>query len=285
MSHSPAPAPAPALLDLAVRAARLGGGELLRRVHSFVQTGAKSSPTDPVTDADLASESAVVGLLTSERPADGLLGEEGAERTSRSGLRWVVDPLDGTVNYLYGIPHSAVSIACQRADGDGWQTIVGVVYDVARDEMFTAARGQGSRLNGEPLSVNNPVGLSSALVTTGFSYRSGARARQAAVLPALLPAVRDIRSSGSAALDLAWVAAGRCDACYEDELALWDRAAGELIVTEAGGIALPFDDGVIAAGPALYPGLRALVTAGRHPLGRSGMPQRGGPFSASQVRD
>ncbi|MET9833438.1 inositol monophosphatase family protein [Streptomyces sp. NPDC006385] len=255
--------PAPALLDLAIRAARLGGGELMRRTHSFRQTGSKSSATDPVTDADLASESAVVGLLTSERPDDGLLGEEGAERSSDSGLRWVIDPLDGTVNYLYGIPHSAVSIACQRSDGDGWRTVAAAVYDVAREEMYTAALGEGARLNERPISVNDPVALPSALVATGFAYRAGSRARQAAVLPTLLPAVRDIRSSGSAALDLCWVAVGRYDAYYEDRLALWDWAAGALIVSEAGGTVSSLDEGVVAAGPVLHAGVRALVTAGR----------------------
>ncbi|MFF2409993.1 inositol monophosphatase family protein [Streptomyces sp. NPDC058092] len=254
---------APALLDLAVRAARLGGGELRRRVDDVRQTGTKSSATDPVTDADLASESAVIALLTTERPEDGILGEEGTERESHSGLRWVVDPLDGTVNYLYRIPHSAVSIACQRSSGDGWQTVAGAVYDVARDEMFSAVQGDGARLNGEPVSVSTAVGLPAALVATGFSYRAGARARQAALLPRLLPVVRDIRSGGSAALDLCWVATGRCDAYYEDELALWDWAAGALIVSEAGGIVSQLDSGVVAAGPSLHDDLRSLVTAER----------------------
>ncbi|MFF4588355.1 inositol monophosphatase family protein [Streptomyces sp. NPDC001388] len=247
---------APVLHDLAVRAARLGGDELRLRAQSFTQTGCKSSATDPVTDADLASERAVGTLIASERPEDGLLGEEGSDRASRSGLRWVVDPLDGTVNYLYGIPHCAVSIACQQSYGDGWRTVVGAVYDVVRDEMFTAVRGCGAAVSGRPLSVNDPVELSAALVATGFSYRAAARARQAAVLPALLPAVRDLRSGGSAALELCWVAAGRCDAYYEDELALWDWAAGALIVSEAGGTVTALDGGVLAAGPALHGDLR-----------------------------
>jgi myo-inositol-1(or 4)-monophosphatase len=253
---------APALLDLAERAARLGGGELRRRMRTFTQAGCKSSATDPVTDADLASESAISTLITSERPEDGLLGEEGADRGSRSGLRWVVDPLDGTVNYSYGIPQSAVSIACQQAHGDGWRTVVGAVYDVARDEMYTAVHGRGAAVSGRPVSVNDPVELPTALVATGFSYRAAARARQAAVLPLLLPEVRDIRSGGSAALELCWVAAGRYDAYYEDELALWDWAAGALIVSEAGGTVSLLDEGVLAAGPSLHAGLRPLVAGG-----------------------
>ncbi|GAB2610261.1 inositol monophosphatase family protein [Streptomyces capparidis] len=258
-----------ALLDLAVRAAHLGGAELARRAGRATGVAYKSTATDPVSDADRASESAVVALLTGERPWDGLLGEEGARRSGSSGLRWVIDPLDGTVNYLYGIPHSAVSVACEeRFPGAGghpepgagdWRPVVGVVHDPARGETFTAVAGEGARLNGERLAVNDPVPPASALVGTGFGYAAASRARQAPVAAALLPRVRDIRSGGSAALDLCWVAAGRLDAYYEDELAPWDLAAGSLIAAEAGAAVTPLGTGVLAAGPALHAALSPLV--------------------------
>ncbi|MDT0345108.1 inositol monophosphatase family protein [Streptomyces litchfieldiae] len=244
-----------ALLRLAVAAAHRGGAELTRRAGKATGVAFKSTATDPVSDADRASESAVVELLTRERPGDGLLGEEGAERAGDSGLRWVIDPLDGTVNYLYGIQHSAVSVACERWDGDGWRPEVGAVYDPARDETFSAALGAGAHMNGRPLAVNDPVAPAAALVATGFAYAAASRARQAAVVAELLPRVRDIRSGGSAALELCWVAVGRCDAYYEDELSRWDWAAGALIATEAGAVVTPLGSGVTAAGPALHAAL------------------------------
>ncbi|WP_129840940.1 inositol monophosphatase family protein [Streptomyces sp. RFCAC02] len=252
----------PTLLGLAVRAAHRGGAELAARAGRATGVGHKSTPTDPVTDADRASEAAVTELLTAERPGDGLLGEEGAERPSETGLRWVLDPLDGTVNHLYGIPHTAVSVACERLGDDGvWRAVAGVVCDPARGETFTATLGGGARLNGAPVRVNDPVPPPSALVATGFAYGAGSRARQAAVVPGLLPRIRDIRSGGSAALELCWVACGRTDAYYEDELAPWDTAAGALIAAEAGArtTVLP-PSGVLAAGPALHAELAALLT-------------------------
>jgi myo-inositol-1(or 4)-monophosphatase len=247
------------LLRLAARAAHRGGAELIRRAGAPTAVTFKSTATDPVSDADRAAEAAVVALLTRERPDDGLLGEEGTERAGTTGLRWVIDPLDGTVNYLYGIPHAAVSVACERRAGDGWKAVAGAVHDPARGETFTAALGAGARVNGVPLRVNDPVIPAAALVATGFAYGSASRARQAAVVAALLPRVRDIRSGGSAALELCWLAAGRLDAYYEDELARWDWAAGALIATEAGAVVTPLGTGVAAAGPALHPVLRSAL--------------------------
>lgn len=256
-----------ALLALAERAARRAGGELLDRYGAAGGVDLKSSATDPVSDADRASEKVLVATLTSERPDDGLLGEEGAERDAPSGLRWVLDPLDGTVNYLYGFPAWCVSVACEdRVDGE-WTALVGVIHDPLRDETFSAARGAGARLNGAPLAVNDPVTMEQALVATGFGYDPEHRRRQAAVVADLLPRVRDVRRAGSAALDLCALAAGRVDGYYEDTPSRWDWAAGALIAAEAGATVEPLvapdgNPGVLAAGPALAGPLRAAVTAG-----------------------
>lgn len=249
------------LLDLAVRAAEAGASELASRFGRSISVDYKSTATDPVSEADRAAEAAVVAILTSARPGDGLFGEEGAAHQGSSGLRWVIDPLDGTVNYLYGIAHSAVSIGCERAVGDEWEAVVGVVLDPARSELFTAIAGEGAFLNGRRLHANDPVDLARALINTGFSYRKESRARQAEVVAALLPQARDIRRAGSAALDLCWVAAGRCDGYYEDELNRWDYAAGALIASEAGALVSPLGGGLVAAGASLHPQLSEAVAA------------------------
>ena len=179
-----------------------------------------------VSDADRDAEAVIEGILLSERPTDGLLAEEGAHREAASGRRWVVDPLDGTTNYLYGFPAWAVSIALEDAEGPA----VGVVFDPLHDELFTAMRGEGALLNGEPIEVSGRETLDRALVATGFGYDADRRATQASVLARLLPAVRDIRRAGAAALDLCMVAAGRLDGYYERGLQPWDWAAGSVIV-------------------------------------------------------
>lgn len=241
-----------ALLDLAIRAARLGGAEVAGRLGGAVNVTGKASRTDPVCDADRASDAAIAGLIRAERPEDGLLSEEGLDQPSASGFRWVVDALDGTVNFLYQIPHFAVSVACERYVDGCWAGVVGVVHDCARQETFSAVAGTGAHLGGAPIVVNDPVRLSDALVGTEFSYRRQARAAQAATVSKVLEQARDVRTTGSSALDLCWTAAGRFDACYEDELFRWDWAAGALIVAEAGGRVVPLGTGVCAAGPALF---------------------------------
>ncbi len=252
MSATLAPAiEASDLLDLAVRAAR-SAAEISRPGSHARAVGTKSSSTDPVSDADRRAEAAASRLIALERPDHGLLGEEGSERPSRCGMRWVIDALDGTVNYLYGFPHWAVSVACEQRVQGTWQAIVGVVHDVLREETFTALRGGPALLDGSAISVRDPVELSEALIATEFSYLARSRARQASALGKLLPRVRDIRSTGSSALDLCWVAAGRCDAFYEDELSRWDWAAGALIVQCAGGAVDALGSGVVAAGPTLH---------------------------------
>jgi myo-inositol-1(or 4)-monophosphatase len=216
--------------------------------------GSKSSATDLVSDADRDAEALIRDLLAEQRPADGMLAEEGTSERGESGRRWVFDPLDGTVSYLYGYPHWCVSVALE--DGDG--AVLGVVYDPNRDELFAAERGAGATLGGERIQVREAPPLDEALVATGFGYDAERRARQAAVAAELLPAVRDIRRAGSAALDLSWLAAGRLDAYYERGLNPWDWAAGSLIVREAGGVVeeLPGEPYGLIAGP--EPLVRAL---------------------------
>lgn len=248
----------PALRSLAVAAARAAGAVLLERYGTALGVETKSGATDPVTEADRASESVLVEAILSARPDDGLLGEEGASRAGGSGLRWVLDPLDGTVNYLYGLPAWAVSVACEDASG----ALVGVVHDPVHGETFSAVRGGGAVLGSRRLRVNDPVALSQALVATGFVYDPGVRARQAVIVARVLPAARDVRRFGSAALDLCALAAGRVDGYYEDTLGRWDWPAGALIASESGAVVEPLGSGVIAAGPALFGDLRALVLDG-----------------------
>jgi myo-inositol-1(or 4)-monophosphatase len=221
-----------ALLVVAQEAARAGAAVLVPRFGRERALASKSSPTDLVSEADLASERAIREVLAARRPDDGVLGEEGTgDVPGTTGLRWVVDPLDGTVNYLYGHPQWCVSVAVEDDDG----AVAGVVFDPLRDECFAAARGEGARLNGAPLPRDRAVpGLDAALVATGFGYAAAVRAAQARIVAELLPAARDIRRAGSAALDLVWTAAGRHDAYYEFGVQHWDVAAGALVCAEAG---------------------------------------------------
>jgi myo-inositol-1(or 4)-monophosphatase len=199
------------------------------------QVDTKSSPVDVVTAVDRASEALIVRRLLEARPDDGVLGEEGASREGTSGVRWVVDPIDGTVNFLYGLPAFAVSIA---AEVDG-RAEVGVVLNVGTGEQFTAVRGQGAWLTAPgsaamQLHGSSPASLEQTLVATGFGYRVEQRRAQGAVVARLLPEVRDIRRWGCASLDLCAAAAGRVDAYYELDLKPWDHAAGALVAAEAG---------------------------------------------------
>lgn len=220
-----------ALLAVAHEAAGAAAAELKER-YGRRQSGvrSKSGPTDLVSDADLAAEQAIRSVLGERRPGDAVLGEEGGA-TGDGDVRWVVDPLDGTINYLYEIPAFAVSVACEDESG----TIAGVVLDPLRDELFAASRSGEATLNGKPLGVRDrPDTLAMAMVATGFNYDSMLRARQAEVVARLLPRVRDIRRVGAAALDLAWNACGRFDAFYERGLNVWDVAAGALVCSRAG---------------------------------------------------
>jgi myo-inositol-1(or 4)-monophosphatase len=189
----------------------------------------KSSPTDIVTALDQASEELIRARIKTARPDDAILGEEGGS-TGGGRVRWIVDPIDGTVNFLYGVPEWAVSIAVE-VDGE---VIAGVVNVVPRGEIFTAVKGEGAWLAGERLRCNTGVPLDRALIATGFGYESRRRAVQAEVLAHVLPRVRDIRRGGSAASDLCSVAAGRVDGYYERGPQYWDYGAGGLIAAEAG---------------------------------------------------
>ncbi|MGQ0745143.1 MAG: inositol monophosphatase family protein [Acidimicrobiales bacterium] len=294
-AHPPLPPETTAaLLDLA-RSAAVDASELLASRHGQWPPGVatKSSSTDMVSDVDRASETLITARILAARPDDGVLGEEDGERLGTSGIRWVVDPLDGTTNYLYGHRAYAVSIAAEYHG----EVVVGVVADPGRGEIFAASRGSGAfvaplggcgvaAINtvslgaaspgaalpgrsslGRPIRASTLAQLDQALVATGFSYSSSVRAEQARMLPRLLPRVRDIRRLGAAALDLCWVACGRFDVYYETDLAAWDVAAGVLIATEAGAVSVelpsqrPGGRSLVAGSPALVDPLLDLLSA------------------------
>jgi myo-inositol-1(or 4)-monophosphatase len=237
-------------LELAERAAR-AAGEVLFAYYGRVPEGlaSKTSATDPVSDADREAERVIRELLSAERPDDGLVGEEGSRIEGEHSRRWIVDPLDGTVNFLYGLRAWGVSIALEDEEG----LAVGVVFNPVSGECFAAERGRGATMSGRPIHVTDCRSLDSAMVATGFSYEAVRRAEQAQLLVELLPRIRDLRRAGAAALDLAYVAAGRVDAYYERGLKRWDEAAGLLLVQEAGGVTAELDgepQGVVAAGTA-----------------------------------
>lgn len=243
-------APSPdELLAIALDVALLAGELLLDgQRRERVIAGTKSSVTDMVTEIDRAAEACVAAELRRRRPDDGLVGEEGAAAPSRSGVVWVVDPIDGTTNYLYGYPAFCVSLA---AEVDG-EAIAGVVHDPLRDETFLAARGRGSfvrnRLGEHRLAVAPDGGpLAEALVATGFGYGADRRAVQARIVAHVLPRVRDIRRAGSAALDLCSVADGRLDGYYERGLHHWDHAAAALVAREAGAVVQTLEGGPLSS--------------------------------------
>jgi myo-inositol-1(or 4)-monophosphatase len=282
------------LLELAVEAARMAGALLVERARHGAEreVTSKSTPTDLVSEADTESERAIRELLAARRPHDGIVGEEGSDVPGSSGLRWVVDPLDGTVNFLFGIPQWCVSVAVRDRD----ETIAGAVYDPNRDELFTATRRGQATLGGpegtialagpereeSPASEREQLGsgtvtgadtsaesararLPSAMVATGLAYGADVRAAQAKVLARLAPRVRDIRRFGSAALDLTWTAAGRYDAYFERSVKQWDVAAGQLICERAGLRVLELDVfenlpwGILVAPPGLAEALLEVV--------------------------
>jgi myo-inositol-1(or 4)-monophosphatase len=247
------------LLGVAVDAARAAGAILLDHYERGVrEVATKSTPTDLVSEADLEAERAIRDLLVERRPGDAILGEEGDDVPGSTGLRWVVDPLDGTVNYLFGIPQWSVSVACEGR--------VGVVFDPLRDELFTVRVGEQALLDGVALRGSQRDDIATAMVATGFGYDARVRAAQAEVVARLLPQVRDIRRLGSAALDLAWLAAGRYDAYYEYGLNAWDWAAGEMLCSAAGLATRHLDPlpgtgaGLLVAAPGIVDALEAIVT-------------------------
>ena len=254
-----------ALLDLAVGLARQASALLLEaQRHPTSGIDTKTSVNDMVSDADRASEALIVSGILAARPDDAILAEEGASRPGTSGVRWVIDPLDGTTNYLYGIPAWVVSIA---AEVDG-VVEVGVVADPSHGEIYTAVRGEGRAWrNDVPVVVSGATVLATSLIGTGFAYRSARRGEQAAALHRILPAVRDVRRLGAAALDLCLVACGRLDGYFETGLQPWDMAAGALIATEAGAVVCDYDAGppstasLVAASPGIVAALLATLAA------------------------
>lgn len=242
-----------------------------RRSEGVEVAASKSSPVDVVTEADRETELLIRSLLAEARAGDGFFGEESDASSSDSGLHWIVDPIDGTVNFLYGIPHYAISIAVVEGDPDPltWRALAGCVFNPASGELFTAATGTGAFLGDAPIAVAAGVDLSQALVATGFAYDSAMRGRQGDVVARLLPEVRDIRRLGTASLDLCFVASGRFNAYFERTLSPWDHAAGALIAREAGarvsGLngAAPSRDFILAAEPELADRLEARL----HELG------------------
>ncbi|MGW5032194.1 inositol monophosphatase family protein [Streptomyces nigra] len=260
-------APPSDLLALAREAARRAG-DLLRdgRPADLAVAATKSSPIDVVTEMDIAAEKLITDVISGRRPQDGFLGEEGAATEGTSGVRWVIDPLDGTVNYLYGLPTWSVSIAAER-DGE---TVAGVVAAPMRGETYYAVRGGGAWATGpwegeRRLTCRPTAPLDQALVSTGFNYVSEVRTHQAEVARRLIPLLRDIRRSGSAAIDLCDLAAGRLDGYYERGLNAWDVAAGDLIAREAGAVTggrpgdRPSRDLTVAATPGVFEPLQRLL--------------------------
>jgi myo-inositol-1(or 4)-monophosphatase len=267
MSEKPEPA---ALRDLAVSVAREAGQLLAVRAGQVDVAATKSSPTDVVTEMDRRSEELIRSRILAVRPADAILGEEGGQVGSTDGapVRWVIDPLDGTVNYLYGLPDWAVSVGAEV----GGQIVAGAVFVPGRGELFSAFAGDGAWLETAGaarlrLHCRPGVPLDRALVGTGFGYLAGRRQVQGAVVAALLPQIRDIRRAGVASVDLCAIAAGRLDGFYERGLNYWDWAAGALVAAEAGAVVgglhgAPVSTSMaVVAGPALFGPLSAALAA------------------------
>ena len=248
------------LLKLAESVARAAGSHLMNRPGSFTFTE-KSSVVDFATQMDQQSEELIVKQILAVRADDGIIAEEGAAKPSKSGITWVIDPLDGTVNYLYGLPGWNVSIAAKDKGG----VLVGVVYAPSINGFWSAIRGGGAKYNGNKIKCNDPVTLDKSLLATGFAYDLNLRVSQGDTMAKLLPKIRDLRRNGAAAVDLCYVAMGAIDGYFEGSLKEWDYAAGGLIATEAGAVIsgrggkAADSDLVVCAGPALHAQLLPLI--------------------------
>ena len=260
---------AASLHDVAVKLAQEAGKLIVSRRAGHIEVAnTKSSDVDVVTAVDKESEEFLYRRLQELRPGDGFLGEEGQVQESTTGVTWVVDPIDGTVNFLYNIPHYAVSIAAVTGDPSpgSWQVEAGAVFNPATGELFHAARGEGAFLGERRLQIGPPPPMNLALLATGFAYSTAMRKEQVRILSQLIGEVRDIRRMGTASLDFAAVAAGRVDVYFERTLSPWDHAAGELLVTEAGGIITGIRDlpqgreGIFAGHPTLVTQLKARIS-------------------------
>lgn len=252
------------LRHIAATVAREAAGVALAKRREGVEIAAsKSSETDIVTFADQLTQAFIKERLAHLRPQDAFFGEEGGAEGGTSGLTWVVDPIDGTVNYLYDIPQWAVSIGVVEGEPDPatWTALAGAVCTPHLDELYTASREGGAFLNEHRLQTNQQTRLDLALVATGFAYSADLRAHQAGVIAQLMPHIRDIRRIGACSLDLCNVASGRVDAFFERDVKPWDHAAGALIAREAGALVGGFrgeregQRGLIAANSTLFPQL------------------------------
>ena len=246
------------LLGLALDIARKAGELLVDRPASWDLT-VKSTAIDIATQMDEASEKLIVEAILNARPDDGIIGEEGSARTGTSGITWVIDPIDGTVNYFYGLPGWNISIAAKDRSG----TVVGVVHAPTIGSTWQATRGGGAFLNGVTIECNDPVSLNRALLSTGFAYDLRDRTNQLAIIDHLVPHIRDIRRMGAAATDLCCVATGMVDGYIETGLKEWDLAAGALIAAEAGAVVSTHMwrgmELTVAAGPSLHADLRSQI--------------------------
>tara|TARA_B100000686_G_scaffold339935_1_gene414826 strand:- start:368 stop:1168 length:801 start_codon:yes stop_codon:yes gene_type:complete len=252
------------LRDLATRSVEEASAILESKGFKFTQKETKSSLSDLVTEVDQEIESVIIDFLRSERPYDSFLGEEGSRLSGSSGVKWVIDPIDGTTNFVYGIPGFGISVAAEK-DGE---IVAGAVADPLHSEIFDAARGFGSRCNRNTISISNEVNLGSSLIATGFSYSADQRKLQGKLLSHIIHEISDIRRIGSAAVDLCWVAAGRVDAFFEEGLNYWDYAAGSLIALEAGAVFKRIQNFlgaelIIATNPSIDDDFYALLVAAR----------------------
>jgi myo-inositol-1(or 4)-monophosphatase len=256
------------LVDIARRAAQEAGALLADQRPSELEVTAKSSPTDVVTQMDRAAEDLLAATILRARPGDGILGEEGGERPGSTAVRWIVDPLDGTTNYLYGLPLWSVSVGVEVSG----VAAVGAVCAPEWSVTYLAARGRGAWQESESgrrtLRASSATDLSHSLLSTGFGYDSEQRRRQALELVEIAPRVRDVRRLGSAAIDLCWVAAGHTDAYVESRLHPWDVAAGALIAREAGAVVIGDADPVrapyvMASAPGISDALVSLLASAR----------------------
>lgn len=248
------------LVSIAEDVARAAGALLMNRPDSFTFTE-KSSAVDFATQMDQQAEELIVSKLLAARPDDGIIAEEGAAKVSKSGITWVIDPLDGTVNYLYGLPGWNISIAAKSQEG----VVAAVVFAPSINGFWSATKNGGAFYNGKKIKCNEPVDLKMALIATGFSYDLDLRTEQGERMRKLIPQIRDLRRNGAAAVDLCYVAMGAVDGYFESSLKEWDFAAGGLIATEAGAVisgrtgGAPDGDMVVCAGTALHAQLLAQI--------------------------
>jgi myo-inositol-1(or 4)-monophosphatase len=248
------------LLELARKVGLDAGALLMERPPAF-EIESKSTAIDIATQMDKKAEKFIMESLLAARPDDGIIGEEGSSVESKSGITWVIDPLDGTVNYLYGLPGWNISIAAKDQSG----VIAAVVYAPTINSLWKATKGGGAFLNNKKIKCNDPVNLNLALIATGFSYDLELRKEQGDRIQRLIPQIRDLRRNGAAAVDLCYVAMGAVDAYFENSLKEWDFAAGGLIATEAGAVisgrtgGAPDGDMVVCAGPSLHAQLLAQI--------------------------